>query len=72
MKLWLVLGDVILGTTPSNLESSPIFIFLLRMAKNIKLDPTKYGVEEDKLWQTEKLLLSLKGQLLDGVIFQVL
>ncbi len=42
------------------------------MAKNIKLDPAKYSVEEDKLWQTEKLLLSLKGQVLDGVIFQVL
>jgi hypothetical protein len=41
------------------------------MAKLIKAEPARYGVEEDKLWQTEKLLFSLKGQLLDGLIYQV-
>ncbi|EAL65754.1 hypothetical protein DDB_G0283355 [Dictyostelium discoideum AX4] len=44
----------------------------LRMVKSVKQEPNKYSVsgEEDKLWQLEKLLLSLKGQLLEGFIFQ--
>eukprot|EP01113_Clastostelium_recurvatum_P020853 TRINITY_DN2468_c0_g1_i2.p1 TRINITY_DN2468_c0_g1~~TRINITY_DN2468_c0_g1_i2.p1 ORF type:complete len:1156 (+),score=429.18 TRINITY_DN2468_c0_g1_i2:487-3468(+) len=42
----------------------------IRMAKNIKGDPARYGQAEDNLWQLEKLLFSLKGQLLDGLIFQ--
>lgn len=41
------------------------------MVKLVKADPTRYGAEEDKLWQTDKLLASLKGQLMDGLIFQV-
>ncbi|EGG20814.1 hypothetical protein DFA_00679 [Cavenderia fasciculata] len=42
-----------------------------RMVKSVRAEPGKYGVaEEEKLWQLEKLLLSLKGQLLEGYIFQ--
>ena len=40
------------------------------MTKNIKQDPTKYGSEEEQLLLFEKLLLSLEGQLLDGLIYQ--
>lgn len=42
------------------------------MVKLIKAEPGRYAAEEDKLWQTDKLLFSLKGQLLDGLIFQVM
>jgi hypothetical protein len=42
------------------------------MAKAIKGDPTRYSVDEDRLWQVEKMLYSIKGQLLDGRIFQVI
>ncbi|EGC29177.1 hypothetical protein DICPUDRAFT_43212 [Dictyostelium purpureum] len=43
----------------------------LRMVKSVRQEPGKYSVQEDeKLWQLEKLLLSLKGQLLEGFIFQ--
>ncbi|GAM18419.1 hypothetical protein SAMD00019534_015940 [Acytostelium subglobosum LB1] len=42
-----------------------------RMVKSVRAEPGKYGVaEEDRLWQLEKLLLSLKGQLLEGYIYQ--
>ena len=40
------------------------------MTKNIKLDPQRYNTETEKLLQFEKLLLSLEGQLLDGLIYQ--
>jgi len=46
------------------------FARYMRMTKLIKAEPARYSVEEDKLWQTEKLLFSLKGQLLDGLIYQ--
>jgi WASH complex subunit 7 len=46
------------------------FARYMRMTKLIKAEPSRYSVEEDKLWQTEKLLFSLKGQLLDGLIYQ--
>jgi len=43
----------------------------LRMVKSVKSEPGKYSVqEEEKLWHLEKLLLSIKGQLLEGFIFQ--
>ncbi|EFA80426.1 hypothetical protein PPL_07260 [Heterostelium album PN500] len=42
-----------------------------RMVKSVRAEPGKYGVaEEERLFQLEKLLLSLKGQLLEGYIFQ--
>eukprot|EP01114_Cavostelium_apophysatum_P015887 TRINITY_DN4419_c1_g1_i1.p1 TRINITY_DN4419_c1_g1~~TRINITY_DN4419_c1_g1_i1.p1 ORF type:complete len:1166 (-),score=413.58 TRINITY_DN4419_c1_g1_i1:31-3102(-) len=41
-----------------------------RMVKDIKLDTARYNADEEKLWQMEKMLFSLKGQLLDGRIFQ--
>eukprot|EP01133_Synstelium_polycarpum_P004078 gene4078-4750_t len=42
-----------------------------RMVKSVRAEPGKYGAaEEARLWQLEKLLLSLKGQLLEGYIFQ--
>jgi len=40
------------------------------MTKQIKKEPEKYGVEEDKIWQFEKLMFKLKGMLMDGHIFQ--
>ncbi len=40
------------------------------MSKAIKNEPGRYHVDEDRLWQVEKMLYSLKGQLLDGRIFQ--
>mmetsp|Transcript_32874 Transcript_32874/g.82567 ORF Transcript_32874/g.82567 Transcript_32874/m.82567 type:complete len:1186 (-) Transcript_32874:28-3585(-) len=41
-----------------------------RMTKNIRRDPDRYLVEEEELGQFEKLLLSLEGQLFDGLIYQ--
>lgn len=41
-----------------------------RMVKAIKSDPSKYGVDDDKLFQTDKMLYTIKSQLLDGRIFQ--
>lgn len=41
-----------------------------RMVKAIKSDPSRYNADEERLWQVEKLLYSIKGQLLDGRIFQ--
>jgi len=41
-----------------------------RMTKNIKEEPERYNVQEEQLMQFEKYLLSLEGQLLDGLIFQ--
>ena len=38
----------------------------------IKAEPARYSVDEEQLQQLEKLLLSLEGQLLDGLIYQVL
>ena len=40
------------------------------MTKNIKQDPERYNAQEEQLLQFEKLLLSMEGQLLDGLIFQ--
>lgn len=42
-----------------------------RMVKAMQSDPKRYNVEEEKLWQIEKMLYSLKAELLDGRIFQV-
>eukprot|EP01132_Coremiostelium_polycephalum_P005975 gene5975-7444_t len=41
-----------------------------RMIKSVRAEPGKYSVEDEKLWQLDKLLLSIKGQLLEGFIFQ--
>ncbi len=40
------------------------------MTKSIRSSPGRYNVEEEQLVQFEKLLLSLEGQLLDGLLFQ--
>lgn len=40
------------------------------MTKNIKQDPERYNAQTEQLLQFEKLLLSMEGQLLDGLIFQ--
>jgi hypothetical protein len=42
------------------------------MLKAIKSDPQRYKVDDEKLWQIEKLIFTFKSQLLDGRIFQVL
>jgi len=40
------------------------------MLKAIKADTGKYSVNEEKIWQIEKMLFAVKGKLLDGRIFQ--
>ena len=42
------------------------------MIKSVYSNTGLFGVEEAKLRPLEKLLMSLEGQLLDGVILQVL
>ena len=42
-----------------------------RMIKSVYHNTAMFGVEEAKLRPLEKLLMSLEGQLLDGVILQV-
>ena len=41
------------------------------MSKDVKSEPGRYGSDEERMLQFEKLLLSLEGQLLDGLIYQV-
>nr|XP_034984556.1 WASH complex subunit 4 isoform X2 [Zootoca vivipara] len=41
-----------------------------RLLKSVHHNPSKFGVQEDKLKPFEKLLLKLENQLLDGTIFQ--
>lgn len=41
------------------------------MIKSVYHNTAMFGVEEAKLRPLEKLLMSLEGQLLDGVILQV-
>jgi WASH complex subunit 7 len=41
-----------------------------RMIKTIKKDTGKYQVDEETLWQFEKLMHRLKGELMDGLIYQ--
>uniref|UniRef100_A0A8C3RNI0 WASH complex subunit 4 n=1 Tax=Chelydra serpentina TaxID=8475 RepID=A0A8C3RNI0_CHESE len=41
-----------------------------RLLKSVHHNPSKFGIQEDKLKPFEKLLLKLEGQLLDGMIFQ--
>jgi WASH complex subunit 7 len=41
-----------------------------RMLRSVKLDPTRYGTDEERLRKFEKLLLALEGELLDGLVFQ--
>ena len=41
------------------------------MLKSVYHNTAMFGVEEDKLRPFEKLLMSLEGQILDGVILQV-
>ena len=42
-----------------------------RMLKSVHHDPAKFGIPEDKIRPFEKILMTLEGQLLDGMIFQV-
>jgi len=41
-----------------------------RMIKAIKNEPAKYNVDEEKLFNIERILFALKSKLLDGRIFQ--
>lgn len=43
-----------------------------RLLKSVHHNPSKFGIQEDKLKPFEKLLLKLECQLLDGMIFQVI
>ncbi|XP_045443526.1 WASH complex subunit 4 isoform X7 [Pipistrellus kuhlii] len=42
-----------------------------RLLKSVHHNPSKFGIQEEKLKPFEKFLLKLEGQLLDGMIFQV-
>lgn len=46
-------------------------ILLLRLLKSVHHNPGKFSIPEEKLKPFEKLLLTLEGQLLDGMILQV-
>nr|XP_006817005.1 PREDICTED: WASH complex subunit 7-like [Saccoglossus kowalevskii] len=41
-----------------------------RMLKSVRHNPSRFGIEEDKLRPFEKLLMRLEGQLFDGMILQ--
>ncbi|MBZ3882813.1 WASH complex subunit 7 [Sciurus carolinensis] len=41
-----------------------------RLLKSVHHNPSKFGIQEEKLKPFEKFLLKLEGQLLDGLIFQ--
>ncbi|KAL6084193.1 hypothetical protein STEG23_012492, partial [Scotinomys teguina] len=41
-----------------------------RLLKSVHHNPSKFGIQEEKLKLLEKFLLKLEGQLLDGTIFQ--
>jgi WASH complex subunit 7 len=41
-----------------------------RMLRSVRLDPARYGTDDDALRKLEKVLLSLEGDLLDGLVFQ--
>ena len=47
------------------------FSLTYRMLKSVHNNTALFGIEEAKLRRLEKLLMSLEGQLLDGVILQV-
>jgi diaminopimelate decarboxylase len=42
------------------------------MLKTIKKEPAKFGVDEQQLFQFEKMMLKLKGFILEGLTFQAL
>ncbi|XP_036153709.1 WASH complex subunit 4 isoform X6 [Myotis myotis] len=42
-----------------------------RLLKSVHHNPSKFGIQDEKLKPFEKFLLKLEGQLLDGMIFQV-
>ncbi|CAH1784090.1 unnamed protein product, partial [Owenia fusiformis] len=41
-----------------------------RMLKSVRHNPSRFGISEDKLRPFEKLMMTLEGQVLDGMIFQ--
>ncbi len=41
------------------------------MLKSVRHNPTRFNLQEDKIRPFEKLMMTLEGQLLDGMIFQV-
>lgn len=41
-----------------------------RLLKSVHHNPSKFGIQEERLKPFEKFLLKLEGQLLDGMIFQ--
>lgn len=49
-----------------------MYITPYRLLKSVHHNPSKFGIQEDKLKPFEKLLLKLECQLLDGMIFQVM
>jgi hypothetical protein len=49
-----------------------VFCALVRsMTKSMRAQPSRFNTDEEQLVQFEKLILSLEGQLFDGLIFQV-
>ena len=41
------------------------------MLKSVRHNPTRFDIAQDKVRQFEKLIITLEGQILDGMIFQV-
>jgi hypothetical protein len=41
------------------------------MLNSVHHNPTRFGLSSDKLKPFEKLMITLEGQILDGMIFQV-
>ncbi len=42
------------------------------MLKSVRHNPNRFEIEEDKVRPFEKLMITLEGQILDGMIFQVI
>lgn len=42
------------------------------MVKSVKHNPAKFNLAADKINPFEKLMMTLEGQVLDGMIFQVM
>lgn len=56
----------------SVLDFDHLILFFIRMLKTIKKEPAKFGVDEQQLFQFEKMMLKLKGFILEGLTFQAL
>ncbi len=73
MRLRFLLSSAV---HPNTITETDVKIYIClypiyRMVKGIKNDPARYSTDEEKLFQVEKMLYSVKGKVLDGRIFLV-